>query len=273
MKKCILLAFSLLLTYSAFAQGTSLTKMELLGIPFYVVIVDTSEADVTAQLPEGFYAPFYYRSERFQSMLQRSRPEVAITGTYFNTRNFKPIGDIVVDGGTVHTGVMGTAFIIDKDRNSTIRDVKWNNPPDWSQTKLVVACGPRLVEDGDLVPNMIERARDSGFSERAVFTWSRRIALGVISQTQIAFVITLKKANIWTMAKIMKGLGCEEAMSLDGGSSCGLYYQGKLLVKPHRNPTNIIVVNNSKDFNTNFAAIPEVAKEVESEKSKQMLFN
>jgi hypothetical protein len=79
--------------------------------------------------------------------------------------------------------------------------------------------------------------------------------MGIIDSQHVIFVVTLKRADIWKMAKIMKSLKAKEAMCLDGGSSSGMYVQGKLLVKPNRELTNILVVNNSKPFTTAFAPI------------------
>jgi hypothetical protein len=40
----------------------------------------------------------------------------------------------------------------------------------------------------------------------------------------------------------MRRIGCSEAMNLDGGSSVGLAQRGRVLVRPQRELTNVMVV-------------------------------
>jgi exopolysaccharide biosynthesis protein len=48
-------------------------------------------------------------------------------------------------------------------------------------------------------------------------------------------------------AKLMKAIGCYDAMNLDGGASRGLAHNGTILVTPGRNLTNVIVVYDTKN--------------------------
>jgi uncharacterized protein YigE (DUF2233 family) len=229
-------------------------KRTIRKVSLYAVKVNLEYADVFIQTPEDFHSPYNFSHESFQGLIRKSRPEAAINGIFYDTQNFSPIGDIYLYGQKVHAGWdIGTAFIITLDKKAMIKDVRWYKSDNWLNTRLVIVCGPRLVEDGQIVSNIIERARATGFRDNKIFAKTRRSALGIIDESHIIFVTTINKADVWTMAKIMRDLGCINAISLDGGSSSGIYYQGDLLVKPRREMTNIIVINNSNDINTTFA--------------------
>jgi exopolysaccharide biosynthesis protein len=48
-------------------------------------------------------------------------------------------------------------------------------------------------------------------------------------------------------AQVMKAIGCDEAMNLDGGASKALAANGKILVPAGRPLTNVIVVYDAKN--------------------------
>src|SRR5262249_15568239 len=52
------------------------------------------------------------QSEGFVSMINRTHPAAAITGTFFGLRNGLPTGDIVVNGRAIYRGFIGTALAI-----------------------------------------------------------------------------------------------------------------------------------------------------------------
>lgn len=95
--------------------------------------------------------------------------------------------------------------------------------------------GPRLLPDRtDQAEGFIDRAkgRDALGSDQR----NARTAIGLTSSSTIIWVmvaqtpdITDSGATLSELAELMKSLGAETAMNLDGGSSSALYYQGKTI--------------------------------------------
>ena len=55
-----------------------------------------------------------------------------------------------------------------------------------------------------------------------------RTAIGYVSDTGMIFLVTVtSNVTLTRMALIMKGLGCDYAMNLDGGGSTQMYVSGK----------------------------------------------
>ena len=56
------------------------------------------------------------------------------------------------------------------------------------------------------------------------------------------FVVTEQGVSLKTFGEMLLTLGCYDALNLDAGGSLSLYHQGKTLIAPGRELTNIIVV-------------------------------
>lgn len=96
----------------------------------------------------------------------------------------------------------------------------------------VVSGAPRLVQDGSIVT-----ALEQGFQEERFTTAvSPRTAIGVNGAGKLVLVST-PAASIQQMRELMLGLGCLDAFNLDGGASCGMYYNGAYLARPGRELT------------------------------------
>ncbi len=82
------------------------------------------------------------------------------------------------------------------------------------QTSFATQSGPMLVIDGEIHPAFIE-----GSSDR-----KPRNGVGVSSPTEIHFVISESWVSFWDFARFFRdGLGCDDALFLDGGTAPGLY--------------------------------------------------
>lgn len=96
----------------------------------------------------------------------------------------------------------------------------------------VVSGAPRLVQDGAMVTDL-----EPGFTEaRFTTAVSPRTAIGVNAAGKLVLV-SVPGATIQQMRELMLGLGCVDAFNLDGGASCGMYYNGTYLAKPGRELT------------------------------------
>ncbi len=96
----------------------------------------------------------------------------------------------------------------------------------------VVSGAPRLVQDGAAVTEL-----EQGFTEaRFTTAVSPRSAIGVNAAGKLVLV-SVPGATIQQMRELMLALGCVDAFNLDGGASCGMYYDGTYLAKPGRELT------------------------------------
>ncbi len=206
------------------------------GVPVKIISVDLNDPDVKVSAVMARHGSG--TSEPFRQMIQRSQPNVAVTGTFFSLDNLQPVGDIVIDGSLVHFGGMGTALCITPDNQAQMVTCQWGRHHDWSPYDFVVACGPRLLQRGRVVLNPhAERFRDAH-----MLSPNSRIAVGITRGNTLFFVMTHQPIYLGKLARVMQALGAKEAMNLDAGTSTGFYYNGATLAKPGRKLTNMIVV-------------------------------
>jgi hypothetical protein len=147
----------------------------------------------------------------------------------------------VVGGQTVHRGGVGTAFTYAPHRGVRLVACRPGIGYEWSAFDTVLRAGPRLLTGGarTLWPHA------EGFRDPAVFAKKRRTAVAITRQGKLLLVAVQKPVLLRTLATAMQRLGVQEAMCLDGGSSAGLYHQGKSHVVPRRSLTNILVIYDS----------------------------
>lgn len=206
------------------------------GVPVKVISVDLNDPDVKVSAVMARHGSG--TSEPFRQMIERSQPNVAVTGTFFSLDNLQPVGDIVIDGSLIHFGGMGTALCITPDNQAEMVTCQWGRHHDWSPYDFVVACGPRLLQRGQVVLNPhAERFRDAH-----MLSPNSRIAVGITRGNTLFFVMTHQPIYLGKLARVMQALGAKEAMNLDAGTSTGFYYNGATLAKPGRKLTNMIVV-------------------------------
>ena len=105
----------------------------------------------------------------------------------------------------------------------------------------IVSGAPRLVQDGAIVTTL-----EGGFQE-ARFTTSSgpRTAVGVNAAGKLVLV-SVPGATIQQMRELMLALGCVDAINLDGGGSCAMYYGGQYLATPGRELTVTLQVHVKK---------------------------
>ena len=178
-------------------------------------------------------------AEPMMTMCGREQPSAAVTGTFFSKTNLLPVGDIVIDGRLEYFGGMGSAIAITPDNRVVFQRLPYGRRQDWGEFETVLACGPMLLERGRiaLAPTH-ERFRDPHVLGRA-----SRVAVGLTAQNKLLMVATREQVSLWELAKMMSGLGCIDAINLDGGTSTGMYYQGRGIIKPGRSLVNMLAVH------------------------------
>lgn len=172
------------------------------------------------------------------SFIGREQPVVAFTGTFFNVRDSRPVADVLVDGQLVAHGDRGTAIGVDWAGGVDIFDRPFHQQIDWTNYQFGLRGAIRVVNGGVVQPNpKAQKFRDSGLWGRA-----SRIGLGLTKKGKLIVFATRSQVLLSEMGKAMKSLGIRNGVSLDGGSSSCLYYNGSMLVSPGRKLTNMIVV-------------------------------
>lgn len=107
----------------------------------------------------------------------------------------------------------------------------------WNDLDYAVGAGPALLLDGKTNINF----QKEKFTETKITqTAQARSAIGYTKDGDLILIVT--NSTIPKLAKIMKSLGCYEAMNLDGGASSGLMYKGNLIRKPGREISNILYI-------------------------------
>lgn len=208
--------------------------------PVYIVSADLRDPDVKV-------APILSRqgvgsAESLDSMIRRAVPTAAITGTFFCLRTLVPTGDIVFGGKMLHYGGIGTGLCIAPDNRVYFVPRPVYRHVDWTGYETVLCAGPRLLWDGKLCVN----PRAEGFRDRRmIYARVPRLGVGVTAQGKLLMVLVRKPCHLSDLARVMRALGCTDAVDVDQGASASLYYRGWKIIKPKRRLTNILAVYDS----------------------------
>ena len=181
------------------------------------------------------------KSESLGGISKRTDASVAMTGTFFDTKTLLPIGDIVRDGALVHYGGRGAGLCFRKGKRGVRARIRPNagrdRHTDWTPNQAVLGGGMWLVRDGEVALNLSKQ----GFSP-SLLAPTQRVAAGVTADGQLLLVATNSRVSLTRWAAALRSLGARDALNFDGGSSTGLYFQGKPVVTPGRKLTNALVV-------------------------------
>ncbi|MEN6371954.1 MAG: phosphodiester glycosidase family protein [Armatimonadota bacterium] len=218
------------------ASGVVYQKQVACQTPVHVVYVDLNNSDVKVTV--AISKAGRGSSEPAASIVYRTQPKAAITGTFFDTRSLLPTGDIVIGGVRAHSGCVGPALCISADNRAEIIPHKLRDRSRMTDYETVLAGGPSLVYNGRIALN----PRAEGFKDPSLFRNTQRTAVGITAENKIIFVSVNKAVSMRRLAKIMLELGSDQAMMLDGGSSTSLYVDGRFVSKTKRKLTNLLLV-------------------------------
>ena len=219
----------------------------------YAHVVTVNLADPQTRVTVALARGGLGKGESFKSMVKRTRPAAAITGTFFDTRTLIPTGDIGVFGKIVHTGCIGSALCIDSNNKATIVRMAAGRKNNWEGYETVLCCGPALVSNG----SMAVRVQHEGFGG-SLYAPATRTAVGITRAGKLLLVAVNRKTSLHKVAKLMLALGAREALTLDGGSSTGFYANNGYKANPVRKLTNLLVVysKSSAYANAKVALVP-----------------
>jgi uncharacterized protein YigE (DUF2233 family) len=236
----ILLLLAASISAATAAAPVSYRKVRMHGVYVHVVTVDMNASNVcvTPAIAKAGIGGL----ESFGSVISRLKPAVAITGTYFNIKSHVPVGDIVIDGRCVNTGFVGTAICITQDNKVDFMSLKRSRIPSWTFYPTAISAGPRLVTNGGVGVY----PKSEGFNDGAIRKKARRAAIGVTKSNKLLMVVVNRPIYLRTLAQILKDLGAYQAMNLDGGSSTGLACNGRVIIRPARRLSNVILVYDSQ---------------------------
>jgi hypothetical protein len=211
-------------------------KQVVHSVPVHVIYVDLNNRDVKVTVALAKHGRG--SSEPASSMIARTAPKAAITGTFFDTRSLLPTGDIVIDGIRAHAGCLGPALCVTPDNNARIIPHKLRDRQS-TDYETVLAGGPTLLQDGRVAIN----ARAEGFRDPALFRHALRTAVGLTASNKMLLVSVNRPISMRKLAYIMLDLGAKDAMMLDGGSSTAMYANGRFVSHPGRRLTNLLTVH------------------------------
>lgn len=221
----------------------------LLGVPFHLITVDLKapETLLTIGLPHN--APLanssrsVYGDESFVSMVDRAYAAAVINGTFFGKdEHQRVLGNMVAGGRVLKYSPWenyGTTLGIKANRKLEMVTARSDGKPRWRDHWFSITCGPRLVHNG----NVALAPKSEGFRDPHVLATAYRCAIGYPKAGDKLFLVAFAvPLSLEATANVMKAIGCQQAMNLDGGSSQGLAYRGDIIIEPGRNLTNTIVV-------------------------------
>lgn len=184
--------------------------------------------------------------------LNHPRPDGIIVYTPDYKENVTPNGNtaIVVQNGVVTSMVNGKTdipkdgYVILYGKNNTERSdqfsigtrvdykVVYDDNKDY-QFKSAISNYPLLLLNGE---QAIEEITDPKMNSKGPKSF-----VG-ISQDNILIMGTSDASSVWDLAETAKSLGLNSAINLDGGASCGLYYNGNYVKIPGRQLSNCLAV-------------------------------
>jgi exopolysaccharide biosynthesis protein len=173
------------------------------------------------------------------TMVDRSQPKVAITGTFFSPGSQKCVADVCVDGNLVARGARGTTVAVDYYGNVSIFDEPFNSKIDWTQYQFGLRGAVRVVDGGRVAPN----PKAQRFHDPAIWGKASRTGLGLTKAGKVLLFATSNGVTLSEFGKAMKSRGVRNGVSLDGGASTCMYYNGTFVVAPHRKLCNLLVVS------------------------------
>ncbi len=203
-----------------------LESKTVLGIPMKLIHVNLEHPriKVGAVLP----ANLFRKGAHFDTLVAGSSAIAMLNGGYFHPKTFSPVGDLVVNGKWLNQGRLRTGLAITKANTALL----WTKGSGFDPRDLqtLIGTGPLLVRAYQINP--VPKAE--GYFDKAIWSKAARSAIGIVADKKLVFVSTRERLSLRELAKIMFKLGARDAIALDGGSSVGMAWKGKIIIHPKR---------------------------------------
>jgi len=234
----------------ALANASSVAHISFVigKVRYHAVVVDMTSGKVSVKtvLANG--------SKTAWSMIGKDQPIAAITGTFFSPAEAIPVADVLVDGDLKAKGDRGSCFGVDYFGAVNIFDEHFKQPVEWSNYQYGLRGAVRVVSDGRVCPD----PKAQRFHDRRIWSSASRTGIGLTKAGKLVLIATNKPVTLSEFGRAMLACGVKNGLSLDGGSSSCLYYNGEMLISPKRRLTNLLVITKrSKDL---LPPIQQVAK-------------
>lgn len=238
---------------SRMSKPVKFEKRKLNGVSFYQTTIDLKDPQcfigigLANDAPAANTQTVSYGDENFANLLKRHHAAVIANGTFFAKDDRKCVMGNMVSGGAFlkysQWENFGTTLGIKAANVPEMITAREQGKPDWSQHWFSLTCGPRLVMDGDV---WLDPDKE-GFKDSHVLGIGPRAAIGYPASRDKLYLITfLNGLSLDAEARMMKAIGCYDAMNLDGGASKALARDGSIIVTPGRNLTNVIAIYDCK---------------------------
>jgi hypothetical protein len=219
------------------SRGSFTVDMITLDMGKIKMITDTaSDSDCSDNCPTKSLASYVSGNGGF----------AGINGTYFCPADY---ADCVGKTNTFHWKILVTRLnkIINENNGLAENDpaiawgggvIKWFGTYNGFKSSgfgasAMINSRPRLVEGGNNVLN------NSELDEKQRTTKSNRGGLGLSGNTMYAVVA--RSATVPDLAEVMRSIGAQYAMNIDGGGSSALYFGGAYKVGPGRSLPNAVI--------------------------------
>ncbi|HAJ61014.1 MAG TPA: hypothetical protein DCP31_18600, partial [Cyanobacteria bacterium UBA8543] len=180
----------------------------------------------------------------FASFVKNSNAALIASGTFKEDKGWTMISEGELLGNTGESKGWSNYTVLGlKSRNLPELSARAKlNEQNWAQYWFAITGHPRLVSNG--IPGVTEIAPDSTLNKTGAVG---RAAIGFSSKTKTLYhVITKVGISLQKLAEVMRAIGCDEAMNLEGGNGRLLAQNGTILVSGEvRAP--LIVVYDAKN--------------------------
>lgn len=219
---------------------------------FHAVQADLSSANVCAST---HYSP---RLTNVWKMISDAQPIAAVTGTFFAFENQKPVADVIVDGVVKAHGYRGSVLAVDWFGKVSIQNAAVKQPFDYLAYRYALRGGVRVVDKGKVAPN----PRAQGFTDSGIWGSAARSAVGVTKSGKVLLVATKNSVSLSTLGKALVAQGAVDAVSLDGGGSTMLYFDGDIKIQPNRRLSTLFMIERRNPYDQLFKThIEKIAEE------------
>ncbi len=208
------------------ANSVRLESRQVLGVHVKLVRINLQNPKVRV-LPV-LPVKAFKRGAQFDALVAGSSAVAVLNAGYFDPHSFSPVGDIIYNGRYLARGRLRTGLAITKTNEVKL----WLRPyaPDAKSLETLIGTGPLLIHNGKINP--VPKAE--GYTDPAVWSNAARTAVGIINNKKLVFVSTRERLSLRALARVMKALGARDAIALDGGSSVGFAWRGKVMIHPKR---------------------------------------
>lgn len=233
------------LTSTAYSSSYRYEQQKIHNQVIHIVMLDPSEYQIQLVRANNGYG-----RESVPAIAKRTGADIAINGGFFDmslnpNQDGLPSGTLIIKGHIYQKKNQVQSLLVIKDNKLVI--MRSNPAKQISKNVSMVSGIPLLIEHGKIPTTLSKKVGDFYNMPHA------RTALGVKADGSVVIVVaeyhyqvdltnivlgnaeeTASKQNkqgltILNLARLMKTLGCQYAINLDGGGSSTLYMNGKVV--------------------------------------------